>query len=203
MSPAKRRPFGKRIRARRASRSSILILCEGTLTEPYYFSALKQAWRLPSVRVLGSEPGTGLVRLGQRARREVDAMAPGDEVWCIVDHDGRESAVADFRSATSPRVRLVVSKPCFEYWLLLHFEFTTKPFEGIPGQSACAQVTKELRRQLSDYRKNHAGLFERIADRLPTAVSNAKRGAVSGASSFTDVWKLIERLERLRHHNSS
>lgn len=198
MSPARQRPFGKRTRARRAGRSSILILCEATLTEPYYFSALKQAWRLPSVRVLGSEPGTGLVRLRQRALRELGLIAPGDEVWCVLDHDDRDSGVAAFQSATSPRVHLALSKPCFEYWLLLHFEFTTKPFAGIPGQSACVQVTKELKRHLPDYRKNDPGLFGRIANRVPAAVSNAKRAAESGASSSTDVWQLIERLERLR-----
>lgn len=202
MSPAKRRPFGKRTRARRASRSSILIVCEGTLTEPFYFSALKQAWRLPSVRVVGSEPGTGLVRLRQRARRELAAMSPGDEVWCVVDHDDRESGMAALRSGASAQFHVAVSKPCFEFWLLLHFGFTTRPFKGTPGRSACVQVTRELKRHLPDYQKNDPGVFERVADQLPTAVSNAKRASRAGAASYTDVWKLIDRLEKLRHSAS-
>ena len=133
-------------------------------------------------------------------------MSPGDEIWCVLDHDGRELPVANFRSkamqtgaqTAAPAIHVAVSRPCFEFWLLLHFEFTTRPFGGVPGQSACAQVTRELRRHLPDYQKNDAGVFERIADRIPTAVTNAKRVSDAGASSFTDVWKLIERLERLR-----
>ena len=161
---------------------------------------------MPSLRVLGSEPGTGLARLQERVRHEMGAMSPGDEIWCVVDHDDRESGVATFQSRARragarprpSRVHVAVSKPCFEYWLLLHFEFTTKPFEGIPGWSACSQVTRELKRHLPDYRKNDPALLGRIADRIPTAISNAKRVSDSGASSFTDLWKLIERLERLR-----
>ena len=59
-----------------------------------------------------------------------------DEIWCVLDHDERDVEIDDFRSwlgqqpnekARSTEIRAAISTPCFEYWLLLHFEFTIFP----------------------------------------------------------------------------
>lgn len=91
--------------------------------------------------------------------------------------------------------------PCFEYWLLLHFEYTTKAFLGTPGRSACRRVISELKRHLSDYEKNDPRLFVRLREQMPEAVARAKQGRKEGAS-FTDVGELVERLLRLDESGS-
>ena len=97
------------------------------------------------------------------------------------------------------KIRAAISTPCFEYWLLLHFTFTNKPFQGTPGgPSACQQVIRELETYIEDYRKADGGIYGRCREQLPTAIQNAKRNPRSGRSSSTDVWKLVERLQELR-----
>lgn len=87
----------------------------------------------------------------------------------------------------------MLSTPCFEYWLLLHFKDTTKSYRGLHRRSACAQVIEELKSDLRDYRKNDSRLFKELEERMPVAIERAKRSREEGASS-TEVWRLVERL---------
>ena len=74
----------------------ILILCEGAKTETNYFRGLKTAGRLTSVVVRPSRAGqTGPRGLWERARFELRNDPGWDEVYCVLDHDGRDSAVGD------------------------------------------------------------------------------------------------------------
>lgn len=86
-----------------------------------------------------------------------------------------------------------MSKPCFEYWALLHFEDTTKGYRGSNGRSACAQVIKALKRHHPQYEKNDPQLFEKIKEQMPVAIERAKRPREEGESS-TDIGELVERL---------
>ena len=111
-----------------------MVFCEGERTEPEYLDALK---RQPSVRDVaavdlrvetgqgGSVPRT-LVALATDARsRAIDEEAEIDEFWCVFDvewpknHPGLEEAV---QQARVNGIKLAVSNPCFELWLILHFQ---------------------------------------------------------------------------------
>ena len=130
-----------------------------------------------------------------------------DEIWCVLDHDERDVEIEDFRSwlgrqpnekARSTEVRAAISTPCFEYWLLLHFEFTNRPFQGMSGgPSACELVTRALATHLEGYRKADARTYERCRALLPVAIDNAKRGGQSEGASSTNVWELVEKLQEV------
>lgn len=111
-----------------------MIFCEGERTEPQYLGALK---RQPIVRDVaavdirietghgGSVPQT-LVSLAAEARsRAIDEEAEIDEFWCVFDvewprnHPGLSDAI---QKARDNDVKLAVSNPCFELWLILHFQ---------------------------------------------------------------------------------
>ena len=113
------------------------MFCEGQRTEPDYLKVLK---REPAVRdvasvdirihegTLGSAPLT-LVAAAAHARTSSDRdMSEIDEVWCLFDvewprnHPNLEEAIA---LADSNNVKVAVSNPCFELWLLLHFQDQT------------------------------------------------------------------------------
>lgn len=183
--------------------ATVFVLCEGHRTEPDYFTDMRKALRLTGVRVLPTFH-QGLAGVARRLAAAIGEGIPEDEYWCVVDHDEREpefrrflSRVAELRSLKSrPRIRMTISKPCFEYWLLLHFEYTTREFRGSPGHSACAQVISRLKRHLPVYRKNDPRLFVRLREHLPEAIDRAKRGRAAGFS-FTDVGELVERLGAL------
>ena len=111
-----------------------MVFCEGERTEPEYLEALK---RQPPVRDVaavdlrveighgGSVPRT-LVAMAIEARsRAIDEDAEIDEFWCVFDvewprnHPGLGEAV---QQARVNGIKLAVSNPCFELWLILHFQ---------------------------------------------------------------------------------
>jgi hypothetical protein len=127
------RPLKRKV-AIRQPRKTLVVFCEGEKTEPQYLSGLK---RLPSVRDVaavdirietgrrGSVPRT-LVSLAADARtRALDEEGEIDEFWCVFDvewpknHPGLSEAI---RQADDNDIKLAVSNPCFELWLILHFQ---------------------------------------------------------------------------------
>ncbi len=126
-------PLRRRV-ASRAPKRTFLVFCEGRRTEPDYLKALK---REPAVRdlasvdirihedTLGSAPLT-LVKAAADARaRYGQDQSEIDEVWCLFDvewpknHPNLKEAIA---LAKRSNVKVAVSNPCFELWLLLHFQ---------------------------------------------------------------------------------
>ena len=157
--------------------------------------------RLPSVRVWSTK-GRGLRGL-TKAAAEACLSDPGlDEIWCVLDHDGREEEVRKFlvwheracKRRGGAKIEAVISDPCFEYWLLLHFEYTTRPFDKVGG---CDQATRMLRKHVDDYRKGGRRFFDGLSGLRNTAIQNAERAARAGASPGTDIGRLIERLQEL------
>ena len=82
-------------RPSRRPRDCILIVCEGTVTEPSYFESLWRKIRLNTVEVEIAGEGAEISRvvhvaLRRKEERDDEArnsprFAPFDEVWCVVD----------------------------------------------------------------------------------------------------------------------
>ncbi|TYB51247.1 RloB domain-containing protein [Nonomuraea sp. PA05] len=130
---APRRTKAKDLRRRTANRperKTIVVFCEGEASEPDYINALK---RLPEIRANTSinveiDPGQGVpLTLVKRAveRNRDDEV---DQCWCVFDvewpknHPNLKQAI---RLAQEHGIRLAISNPCFELWLILHFEDQT------------------------------------------------------------------------------
>lgn len=183
-----------------AGKPRILILCEGVATEPNYFKALKADFGLSSVRVQKTET---LANMMKRVEREVAEDPTQDEIWCVLDHDERVTEIRRFRSwlqkprsKTAPKVYPAISVPCFEYWFLIHFRFTTRGYRGTAGRSACWQVIQDLKSYLKNYGKTDSSTYLRCRELLDTAIENARRIPVNSASA-TGVGRLVERLRQL------
>ena len=204
----KPRPPGRRP-ATRPSLPRISILCEGARTEPSYFLALVRDFDLPSVSVRSPKRGQwGTAGITTTVQQERDLDSDLDEIWCVLDHDERAAEIRGFRDwleqhplgkKGTVKLSAAISTPCFEYWLLLHFKYTNRPFLGTPGgHSACEQVIRELETFLDGYRKADRGTYNRCREHTSTAIRNAKRSQRSAGTSSTDVWKLVEKLQKLR-----
>lgn len=154
--------YARRKPLRPPSGRSFLLVTEGEKTEPNYFGALINKLRLTSVDVEIVHPeGTDPITLTQHAielreRRRIAAKhgehVPYDEIWVIFDLEKR----GDIRRDQAARARYLEgvksisfarSDPAFEYWLILHFEYTTAPF------SNADEAVKRLRRSWADYEK--------------------------------------------------
>ncbi len=93
--------------------------------------------------------------------------------------------------------------PCFEYWLLLHYVYTTAPYTSLPGRSACQQVEKELKGHIPLYSKGNGGIFDQLAGRIDVASDHAKRSLLAAKSAGTDnpttrVHDLVEYLQCIK-----
>ena len=160
-----------RPRPHRTPRCTILIICEGKKTEPQYFRSLRCELRLSSieVEVCGGECGTdpvSLVTYARDRRQEQERLfrrgeaARYDEVWCVLDTEsyrqvGPRKLFDAMKMACDNAINMAVSNPCFEYWLILHFEKTGQALHNSKG--AVARLKKHLR----DYSKG-TDVFNRV-----------------------------------------
>lgn len=208
----------ERKKARIAPYPRILIVCEGTKTEPQYFKEIQQFHKLQSanIQIMPSEYGTSPHQIVQYA---YDIFMKGsshkkiekksfEKVFAIFDRDDHEKyhealAMAQaFNKKMGKQVefRAIASVPCFELWLLLHF-----PNENIQSPLHRNEVEKRLKRHLPDYTKGKQGLFEITKENLPLATQRARQLASlytehDGKNPFTSVSELVELLNSLKQN---
>jgi len=203
---AKRRPDRsehslKRRTTRRLSGDIILIVCEGEKSEPNYFNALRETWKIPvvQVEVMGKECGSAPISvvdyaIQQRDQRKREAKRERaldfDQIWCVIDDDGHPTLQAALDKAKDHDLKIALSVPCFEFWYLLHFEYTTRPFGNFD------EVRQALKKHVDDYDKKTGIPVETLLPLLDTALEHAKRVRAynEGSNSLrpsTDVDKLL------------
>lgn len=209
----------ERKKAARMQNKRYLIVCEGTKTEPNYLNELVADFgiRLPSVRVEpsdGSSPdrvvGHGIARYEQEAKTG-DSF---DAVFFVFDRDHATTynaavlRVSKGATAGNP-FKAVTSVPCFEYWLLLHFGYTNRPFERAGNKSACDSLVKLLRSKPSfkNYGKGNKGTFQLLRDKLPVAMAAAARGLKTAIDTgeenpSTRMHELVQALQSLADEQS-
>ena len=201
----------KRKKSTIPSYDSILIVCEGAVTEPKYLNSLKSAYGISSamVTVAGEECGSSPKSIVEYAKTE-SKNGFFDKVYCVFDRDKHDSyyeAISQIdsldRSRKWPSFRAIVSTPCFEIWILLHFIYSTKDYASIPGRSICEQVISDLKVHFSSYRKGCSCIYDLISSNQQKAIANAKRLRVhidqSGATGpTTDMDELVEKLISLQ-----
>jgi hypothetical protein len=120
----------KRRTANRPERKTILVFCEGEASEPDYINGLKRLSGVGDSTAINIEidPGHGMpLTLVERAiARNTDDEV--DERWCVFDvewpmnHPHLKRALS---RAAEHGIRVAVSNPCFELWLILHYENQT------------------------------------------------------------------------------
>lgn len=147
----RRRQELQRKQARRAGYDRILIVSEGSKTEPLYFGEIRTAYRLhtANVEVRPSALGTAPIQVVQYARELFEKgdrhkhIAPRafEQVYAVFDRDDHDSYLGALQLAESldgklrndakqaVRFKAIASVPSFELWLLLHFEDIQAPLQ--------------------------------------------------------------------------
>jgi hypothetical protein len=157
---------GRTTGSRGKPRQSILIVSEGTKTEPQYF----ESFRVSSVEVIGT--GFNTDSLVQYAVDKKNAARPAyDQVWCVFDRDS--FTAQDFNRAlqlaNSNGIKVAYSNEAFELWYLLHFNYYDT---GLPRADYKAKLTANLG---YEYKKNDRGIYNALLCRQSDAIRNAKR----------------------------
>ena len=156
----------------------VLIVCEGSKTEPSYFRSLVNRYRLSTANIVveasGSDPRS-LVKKAKSLRDEEKRRRDRyDAVYCVFDRDQHAHFNTASNEALSAKLKLARSWPCFEFWLLLHFVYHRRPYAPSGNRTAAENCVRELQQHLPNYTKGNAGVFEALEeDQLETAKSNA------------------------------
>jgi hypothetical protein len=191
----RRRPF-------RVPRARFLIACEGTVTEPHYFSEMRRLQRSPiELEIIeGGTPKTIVERAVERkkeaewrAQRQRDDNLLFDEIWCVFDVDTHPFLPEAKQQARDNGISVAISNPCFELWILLHFQEQHAHIERGAVQRLC-------REHLPDYKKRPP--CDRLAPRCAEAMHRAAeldqwhgtRGT-TGENPSTGVYRLVDRIQ--------
>lgn len=200
----------KRPKQSREPYDKVLIVCEGEKTEPHYLIALRDHLKLSQANIKidpdsDSSP-TSVVKYAKELIKQSE-RDPYDHVFCVIDRDRHadfDTAIAQISGYRNKNTKLhaIVSNPCFEYWILLHFTYTTKLF-GTSGDSPCMDLIKnELRTYIPDYEKGDKTIMPPIIQSgLNMAVANAKKANATAQKNGTDTptTQMVELIEYLKN----
>lgn len=185
----------------------VLIVCEGAKTEPNYFNRLRTVYRLSSANVHitpadGSDP-MSIVTYGE------DRLRDFDRIYCVFDRDGHQNYDAALRRISNSdagrngKLVGIISWPCFELWVLLHFRYSSAAFVASGGRSPCENVVRQLKNYIPNYAKGHKTIFDDLAPHLNTGLQHAARlareNATTGSTNpATRVHELVDYLLKLK-----
>jgi hypothetical protein len=212
MAPPRRNRPPKSYRRSGPSRDAyeyLAIVCEGEKTEPYYFQELRADYGLSSANIqITPAPGTDPLSVVTYAEKLLIERS-FDKVYCVFDRDQHDTYNAAIRridqlpEALAGRIVAVPSWPCFEFWLLLHFGYTTAPIVSTQNKSSGDVAVSKLESNISGYKKGHKGVYESLKPRLKSAIKFAKQlerhnSATGSTNPATLVHTLVGHLTNLK-----
>lgn len=205
----------KRGSRKRRIKPVVLIVTEGSKTEPGYFNHFRTRQKNVNVQVVGNRTSAGetdynsLIRKAKEYQDKYDlSSADGDTVWIVADADvnynnpnpieKKNMELLHARKLAEQKgMEMIISNPCFELWYLLHFRYTTgflKDFDA---------VKKLLAEHIPDYEKSD-DVFAMLEENLGKATKRAKqleeyhlknRNILPlgiAVNPYTEVYRLIE-----------
>lgn len=191
----------KREQRNRKKYERILILCEDGKSAPYYLDSFCNNFHLKNITIKGM--GVSPLKIVEAAIAELKSY---DRVYCHFDQDTH----ADYKQALDrvvanqknyKKIYAITSVPCFEYWILLHYRDSSKPYKAAGSKSAGDRLESEVKIYIPDYHKGHKSIFEITKPYLDLAIDRANRIDAQQKTAGTDnpstkMHELIEYLIR-------
>lgn len=120
-----------------------------------------------------------------------------DEIWCVFDkntHPDFEKAVL---KANTHDIPTAISNPCFELWLLLHYQDQ----KGFIASKEIQKLAEQL--PIMDGKRIRAGSSSTVINNYDEAKKRAKHlaeqhkqnGKPESSNPSSNVWELVERLK--------
>ncbi len=160
--------------------------------EFWYIQMLKRHEKLISVDLKPEIPQKK--KLSEQYSKVIELTKDYDKVYWVVDFDvinketqdakkGTKTALQEFKEyydnikkGSKDIAVVIINNPCFEYWILLHFETTSKFYHSYD------ELIKQLKKHLDDYEKSqryftkqNKDIYLRLLPRLPIAISNTEK----------------------------
>jgi hypothetical protein len=212
-----RQQLERKKQGRRTGCDRVLIVSEGSKTEPLYFDEIRVNLRLPAANIavwpsnLGTEP-IQVVQYAKDLFENGDAhkgIAPRafEQVYAVFDRDSHRTYFDALRLAESLDRKLkndvkqpitfkaIASIPNFELWLLLHYEDIQAPIHR-------DEAMNRLKQHIPSYEKGAGGAYTTTCGRLEVAkqraqVLAARFNAYTDPNPFTALHDLVALLTKL------
>jgi len=179
----------RKIRAILSSKPTFAIVVDGDC-EVWYLQMLKRNERSIVVNIDPKIPQRK--RLSEQYENVIKLSEESTKVFWVIDFDAIVSETKSAKAGSKTAVQLfleckktiaekhkniviIVNNPCLEFWLLLHFEATSKYFD------TCEGAEKQLKKYLKDYEKTQKyytkegnDIYLRLKPNLANALKNAK-----------------------------
>lgn len=174
-----------KFRTRGVPNKTVALFVDGEC-ETRYFNLMKRYNKDFKINLEPKLPNTKKLKDSineiQKAARDYDLV-----IWVVdldkIIEDNRNSRdknlmniFKDFynKSLSSDNIKILVVNPCLEYWLLLHFKYTNKPYEN------CGQAGSELKKVMPTYKKTEKfymqnDIYKLLEPKLETAITNAQK----------------------------
>lgn len=187
----------------------ILIVTEGSKTEPLYLEDIRKQKRIPSAHIavvptIGTEP-LQIVEYAVQVFKETKEF---EAIYAVFDRDSHSTynnALAKAasldgklknRDKKAVRFYAVPSVPCFEVWLLLHYQ-------DLSSFSHRSEVIERVRAHIAGYEKGATGIYALTEGAIPNATARAvhlrtRFSEHSGNDPFTKMDELVEFLRSIR-----
>ena len=187
--------------------TTLLICCEGDVTEPTYFEVVKHHRRITKaqaiVKIVGGE-GQHLTLIknsvGQRDQlaKLFNLHVDDIETWAVCDKDTMQCTLQELEAAASKNnILLAFSNPNFEIFVLQHLKFSATNANGHELKNI---ISKELKRQkiAEVYDKTDLSWLYPFLDKDPTrldfAIKNSNRISDPENTPHLTVHNLLARL---------
>jgi hypothetical protein len=176
-----------------SSRKSVVLVVDGE-SEIWYIQQLKkyESEQIHFTLKPNLPKGKSLVDMYNKVK-ELEQNEEFEKIFWIIDFDviiretkkakkGTKTRLDEFKqyykSIDKNKVTTIINNPCLEYWFLQHFAETSKYF------SKCADVEKDLKKHIKDYKKEEKfyntcncrkGIYLLLKPNLNTAIANSKK----------------------------
>lgn len=183
----------------------ILVFVEGERTEDGYF---KFWWRRNRDKVIvhiDERNGTPMTlvehAVAQKKHEEREERRERgkahDEVWCVFDVDDHSHLAEAILLAENNGINIAVSHPCFELWLILHYEDQTAHIERGPAQKRAWELLG-CKKTLTEAALGDLEVHYDDAVKRAKALDKKHEGDGSPARNnpSSEIWKLVERIRK-------
>ncbi len=194
----RRRPF-------RDVRPKIVVLCEGAVAEPTYLKGYCAELRtsLIDIRPVGGcvpktlvERASALTREARNeARRQRDQNLSIDEIWCVFDVDDHPRIQEAKVQAKANGIKVAISNPCFELWLILHFREQTAYLDRAAAKSAWRTLSQGAPKAVPQFATCSPGYDRAVKRAIVLELRNETAGQ-PGENPSTTMYLLTERIRR-------
>jgi hypothetical protein len=182
---------------------TVLVICEDSKSGKRYLEDASRHFRVNvSVEIThcGNTDPKGIVN------EAIKRQGKFDRIFCAIDRDTHETFDEAINLVSnSEKIKVIVSYPCFEFWLLLHFGFNRRPYAAAGRYSAADILIKDLRTYpgLEKYEKGKdLSIFKLLENRFAGARQIAPKVLAEAIASdernpSTTLHELIDYFEKL------